>query len=464
MKQRADSEKLMIRYLLGDLPEDEQIRIEERFFTDDEYFEQLLALEDDLIDDYVNGELTDREREQFEEYFLASPTRRQRVEFAKTFMRAGSLPALAEIAMPGEARPEPVPWWRTVMVFWRAQSLLRRFALAASVLLVLGGSWLIVDTMRLRNHVEQLQPKRVKSQRREQELVQQIARLSQESERVTELSAQLKRERNERSRLEQNFQQQIAEQRQRREELAELLERERSERAQLEQNFQQQIAEQRQRREELAELLERERSERARLEQNFQQQIAEQRRQSEELAELLERERNERRRLEQQIAEQRRRNEESAKLLENVQFAPPGDSLAFALFPGRTRDIEGTNRFVIPQDVDSMQLRLYLPKPRGLLLGELVGKHAIRGLAIRRYPEDRYTDYRAVVRTAEGNEVWSQDGLKAQRTGLREEAIVILDLPTRILPEGDYIIRLSRRKTSGDFEDVGSYQFSVVRK
>jgi hypothetical protein len=89
MKQRADSEKLMIRYLLGDVPEDEQIRIEERFFTDDEYFEQLLALEDDLIDDYVNGELTDREREQFEEYFLASPTRRQRVEFAKTFMRAG---------------------------------------------------------------------------------------------------------------------------------------------------------------------------------------------------------------------------------------------------------------------------------------------------------------------------------------------------------------------------------------
>jgi len=289
--------------------------------------------------------------------------------------------------------------------------------------LVLGGSWLIVDTMRLRNQVEQLQPERVKSQRREQELLQHIARLSQESERVTELSAQLKRERNERVRLEQNFQQQIAEQRQRREELAELLERERSERV--------------------------------RLEQNFQQQIAEQRRQSEELAELLERERNERRRLEQQVAERRRRNEESAQLLENVQFAPPRDSLAFALFPGRTRDIEGTNRFVIPQDVDSVQLRLYLPMPRGLLLGEL---------AIRRYPEDRYTDYRAVIRTAEGNEVWSEDGLEAQRTGLHEEAIVILDLPTRILPKGDYIITLSRRSASGDFEDVGSYQFSVVRK
>jgi anti-sigma factor RsiW len=296
MKQRADSEKLMIRYLLGDVPEDEQIRIEERFFTDDEYFEQLLALEDDLIDDYVNGELTDREREQFEEYFLASPTRRQRVEFAKTFMRAASLPALAEIAMPGEARPEPVPWWRTVMVFWRAQSLLRRFALAASVVLVLGGSWLIVDTVRLRNQVEQLQ------------------------------------------------------------------------------------------------------------------------------------------------AEEFQRDVQFA-----LMHAPPLDSLAFALFPGRARDIEGTNRFVIPQDVDSVQLRLYLP-------------------AVAAGVTDPRSRYRAVVRTAEGNEVWSQDGLKAQRTGLREEAIVILDLPTPILPEGDYIITLSRRKSSGDFEDVGSYQFSVVRK
>jgi hypothetical protein len=350
MKQRADSEKLMIRYLLGDVPEDEQIRVEERFFTDDEYFEQLLALEDDLIDDYVNGELTDRERKQFEGYFLASPTRRQRVEFAKTFMRAGSLPALAEIAIPGEARPEPVPWWRTVMVFWRAQSLLRRFALAASVVLVLGGSWLIVDTVRLRNQVEQLQAERGESQRREQELLQHIAGLSQESERVTELSAQLKRER------------------------------------------------------------------------------------------------NERRRLEQQVAEQRRRNEESAQLLLELQHlafspkpAPPRDS--FALFPGRTR----TNRFVIPQDVDSVQLRLYLP-------------------AVAARVSDPPSRYRAVVRTAEGNEVWSQDGLEAQRTGLREEAIVILDLPTPILPEGDYIITLSRRSASGDFEDVGSYQFSVVRK
>jgi hypothetical protein len=325
----------------------------------------------------VNGELTDRERKQFEGYFLASPTRRQRVEFAKTFMRAGSLPALAEIAMPGEARPEPVPWWRNVMVFWRAQSLPRRFALAASVVLVLGGSWLIVDTVRLRNRVEQLQAERGESQRREQELLQHIAGLSQESERVTELSTQLERERSERARLEQNFQQHIAEQRQRSEELAQLLGFLGGVKGSLSQH------------------------------------------------------------------DSLRFKASRALARPRLQPPPQGDSLAFELFPGRTRDIEGTNRFVIPQGEDSVQLRLYLP-------------------AVAAGVTDPPSRYRAVVRTAEGNEVWSQDGLEAQRTGLA--VIVILDLPTHILPKGDYIITLSRRSASGDFEDVGSYQFSVVRK
>jgi hypothetical protein len=122
-----------------------------------------------------------------------------------------------------------------------------------------------------------------------------------------------------------------------------------------------------------------------------------------------------------------------------LRSAPPRHGLPFALFSGRTKDI------VIPQGEDSVQLRLYLP-------------------AVAARVSDPTSRYRAVVRTAKGNEVWSQDGLKAQRTGLREEAIVILDLPTPILPEGDYIITLSRRSASGDFEDVGSYQFSVVRK
>src|SRR5260370_10610795 len=37
MKRKSDQETLMSRYLLGELPEEEQLRMEERFFTDEEH-------------------------------------------------------------------------------------------------------------------------------------------------------------------------------------------------------------------------------------------------------------------------------------------------------------------------------------------------------------------------------------------------------------------------------------------
>lgn len=70
----------MVNYLLGELPEEEQLRLEERFFTDDEYYQQLLALEDELLYDYAAGGLSSEQRVKFEQRFLSSPqARRSRV-------------------------------------------------------------------------------------------------------------------------------------------------------------------------------------------------------------------------------------------------------------------------------------------------------------------------------------------------------------------------------------------------
>ena len=57
--------------LLGEaLPESEQAEIEERYFTDDVYFDRLLALEDDLIDSHIRGTLSESETIRFERHFL----------------------------------------------------------------------------------------------------------------------------------------------------------------------------------------------------------------------------------------------------------------------------------------------------------------------------------------------------------------------------------------------------------
>ncbi len=77
MERNPDNDQLVIRYLLGEASQQEQNQIEEQFFADDDFFEHLLAVEDELIDCYLRSELAPREREQFEKHFLASPEKRR---------------------------------------------------------------------------------------------------------------------------------------------------------------------------------------------------------------------------------------------------------------------------------------------------------------------------------------------------------------------------------------------------
>ena len=56
---------LLVKYLLGDLSEDEQVRVEDRAFADADYRRALDAAEADLIDAYVRGELLPVERRAF---------------------------------------------------------------------------------------------------------------------------------------------------------------------------------------------------------------------------------------------------------------------------------------------------------------------------------------------------------------------------------------------------------------
>ncbi|MCA1600741.1 MAG: hypothetical protein LC776_03505 [Acidobacteria bacterium] len=51
-------EKQAVRFLLGDLSEESRLKLEERFFKEDRFYEQLLAIQEELADDYsiLNGE------------------------------------------------------------------------------------------------------------------------------------------------------------------------------------------------------------------------------------------------------------------------------------------------------------------------------------------------------------------------------------------------------------------------
>ena len=70
------------QYLLGSLPPEEIAALEERLLTDDVFYDELLMVEDELIDQYLSGEQSATERQSFEAHFAVAPERKQKVRFA----------------------------------------------------------------------------------------------------------------------------------------------------------------------------------------------------------------------------------------------------------------------------------------------------------------------------------------------------------------------------------------------
>jgi hypothetical protein len=88
MKQDVDPEAKLRRYLLGELTHEEQVSLEQRLFLDTDYAEVVQSVEDDLIDDYVQGVLTGVERENFITHFLKRPEHREDVRIAEALERS----------------------------------------------------------------------------------------------------------------------------------------------------------------------------------------------------------------------------------------------------------------------------------------------------------------------------------------------------------------------------------------
>ena len=91
MNPQSDNEKIIIAYLLGELPEEELQRFERRYLKDDDLFQELNEIEDELIDDYVSGALSAERRAAFEKNFLRSSERRDKVEFAGAITERANL-------------------------------------------------------------------------------------------------------------------------------------------------------------------------------------------------------------------------------------------------------------------------------------------------------------------------------------------------------------------------------------
>src|SRR5688500_10329743 len=99
MSKQTHDDQTLQRYLLEALPDAEAERLDELSLTDDEFAEALRVAESDLIDAYVQQELSGRALDQFKTHYLGSPLRREKVKFAQAFqvfaLKDAGVPAAA---------------------------------------------------------------------------------------------------------------------------------------------------------------------------------------------------------------------------------------------------------------------------------------------------------------------------------------------------------------------------------
>jgi hypothetical protein len=91
------SDAVLLRYLLGALPVDEAEPIEEASIVDDDLAARLNAMERDLVDNYVRGEMESSGLAKFQSWYLSSPLRVQKIEAARAIL------SLADAVAEGEA-------------------------------------------------------------------------------------------------------------------------------------------------------------------------------------------------------------------------------------------------------------------------------------------------------------------------------------------------------------------------
>ena len=120
---------------------------------------------------------------------------------------------------------------------------------------------------------------------------------------------------------------------------------------------------------------------------------------------------------------------------ENVNAPSSTHQVSFVLISGLARAGGETPTLNLPRGTETVALRVNLDS-------------------------NDYPSYSAVLRTAEGAEVWRRSAVKA--TALRGSPALVLRVPAASLVRNDYILRLTGITAAGA-EDAGQYYFRVER-
>jgi hypothetical protein len=174
-------DQVLVRFLLGLLPDDEAQRLDQLSVADDEFALRLQAAENDLVDSYARGELSGEILEKFQSFYLNSPRRREKLAFAET-MRARELKTAVtarSVQTPAVLASLETRDSSPALSFWRVFSIPRLtlqwgFAGAALAMVLVAGA-LFLEVGKLRKEIIGAESERAAIKQREQGLEKQLS-------------------------------------------------------------------------------------------------------------------------------------------------------------------------------------------------------------------------------------------------------------------------------------------------
>jgi CHAT domain-containing protein len=87
MSEKTGENETVRGYLLGTIDPAEREKLEERFMVDDALFNKIMLDEEDLIQEYADGELAPGDRRAFEDHFLITRDRNDKLKFARALRK-----------------------------------------------------------------------------------------------------------------------------------------------------------------------------------------------------------------------------------------------------------------------------------------------------------------------------------------------------------------------------------------
>ena len=155
MTEASPNIEEMKRYLFREMSEEESATVEDKIFSDTDFYYELTELENDLVDDYARGQLTGTDLERFERSLKFLPKRRE---------KAANAIALQSVIAEGKiVRTEQVGqgFWEKITTFFSLKfSAMQLAAGALAILIMCVGGFLIYKNRQAQNEFAEIERQR----------------------------------------------------------------------------------------------------------------------------------------------------------------------------------------------------------------------------------------------------------------------------------------------------------------